>query len=167
MLFFMRPSRLTGWSFAALLLAACATSPVDTAGQTVSATGPAHVLDDPRTVGDTVIWGGRIIAVENHADHSEIQVASLPLDHADRPRINRETGVRFIISHPGYLEALTYTPGRYVTVLGQVEGVVDRDVGEYVYKHPVLSAEDLHLWPADTSRWQARPRFSIGIGVRL
>lgn len=150
-----------------LLLAACATSPLDTGERVISPTGPAHVLEDPAAVGETVIWGGEIIAVENHADYTEIQVASLPLDRADRPRVDRETGVRFIIVHPGYLEALTYAPGRYVTVLGQVDGLEERAVGEYIYQHPVLRAEDLHLWPADISRWQTRPRFSVGIGVRL
>lgn len=163
----MKLRKLTGSLTAMLLLSACAISPIETGGRAVSGTGPAHVLEDPRTVGDTVIWGGKVIAVENFADHTEIQVASLPLDRADRPRINRETGVRFILSHPGYLERLTYAPGRYVTVLGRVDGVDEREVGEYVYEHPVLIAEDLHLWPADTSQWRGRPRFSVGVGVRL
>jgi outer membrane lipoprotein len=151
----------------ASLLAACAQSPVTPGDAEVAAVGPAHVLAEEGHEGDLVVWGGRIVTVENLAGHSELIVVSLPLDRGDRPRIRSEPGVRFMAVEPGFLEPMQYTPGRYVTILGRVTGIEERTVGEYVYQHPTIEVERLHLWPADTSRWQSSPRFSIGVGIRL
>jgi outer membrane lipoprotein len=151
----------------AILLAACAQSPVAPEGVGVAAVGPAHVLAEEGHEGELVVWGGRIVAVENLAGHSELIVVSLPLDRADRPRINAEPGVRFMVIEQGFLEPMQFAPGRYVTVLGRVSGIEERAVGEYLYQHPSIEVERLHLWPADTSRWQSSPRFSIGVGIRL
>lgn len=145
----------------------CATSPVVPEGVVVSATGPAHVLDDENRIGDRVVWGGRIVELENRAEHTELIVASYPLDRADRPRIDQEAGVRFVLLEEGFLEPVEYAPGRFVTVLGTVSGVAERRTGEFVHDHPVVEAERIHLWSRDPAQWQARTRFGIGIGVRL
>lgn len=150
-----------------MLLAACAQSPVATDTGTIASVGPAHVLAEEGHEGSMVVWGGRIVTIENLADHTELTVVSLPLDRADRPRINAEAGVRFMVIEQGFIEPMQFAPGRYVTVLGRVEGLAEREVGEYLYEHPVIEAEQIHLWPVDTTRWQGSPRFNIGVGIRL
>lgn len=138
-----------------------------TDGAEISATGPAHVLSGAGQTGDRVVWGGRIVAVENLSDRTELIVASYPLDRGDRPKLREDAGVRFVLVEDGFLEPVDYAPGRYITALGTVAGVEDRLTGEHIHAHPVLDAERIHLWPANPAEWQSRSRFSIGIGVRL
>jgi outer membrane lipoprotein len=151
----------------ALLGAGCATGPFEIDATAVSRIGPAHVLAESGHEGRRAVWGGRVVNVSNLADRTEIEVVSLPLDGADRPRLGAEPGVRFLLVQPGFLEPTRYSPGRYLTVLGKIDGLDERLVGDFVYEQPVMRAERIHLWPADTNRWQSRTRFSIGIGVRL
>lgn len=152
---------------AILAIAGCATSPVASDGEAVSGIGPAHVLKGEGMTGERVVWGGRIVAVQNLPDRTELVVASYPLDRGDRPRLREQAGVRFILVEKGFLEPVDYAPGRYITALGNIAGVEDRVTGEHIHAHPVLDAERLHLWPANPADWQSRTRFSIGVGVRL
>lgn len=149
------------------LLSACATSPVATEADQVQSLGPAHVLDGLSQPGDRVIWGGRIVAVRNLADYTEISVVSYPLDGADRPQFDEEPGVRFLVRQPGFLEPVQYAPGRFLTILGSVSGVEYVEVDEFRLAHPVLEAERVHLWPADAAHWRSRTQFSLGVGIRL
>ncbi len=151
----------------ALLLAACASSPLQTDAEDVAPFGPAHVLSGEATAGDRVIWGGRIAAIRNLADYTEITVVSYPLDRGDRPRIHQEPGVRFVLRQAGFLEPVQFMPGRYLSVLGQVAGLESSPVGDHWMEMPVLEAEQIHLWPADVSRWQSQTRFSVGVGISL
>lgn len=148
-------------------LAACASSPVAPETEPVLPLGPAHVLEEKSQPGDRVIWGGRIVAVRNLTDHTELAVVSYPLDRADRPRLAEEPGVRFLVRRSGFLEPVQYAPGRFVTVLGTVAGIEHAEVDEYRLAHPVLTAERLHLWPTDALRWPSRTQFSIGLGISL
>ena len=150
-----------------MVIAGCAQSPVVDQGAEVAAVGPAHVLSEEGHEGKRVVWGGRIVAIENLADVTEVTVVSYPLDRGDRPRLGSEPGVRFILVESGFLEPVQYAAGRYVTVLGTVSDLEQRAVGEYIREHPVLHAERIHLWPANPDQWQRRTRFSIGVGVRF
>lgn len=151
----------------ALLLAACASSPLQTGADEVAPFGPAHVLSGEASVGDAVIWGGRIAAIRNLADYTELTVVSYPLDRGDRPRIHQQAGVRFVVRKAGFLEPVQYMPGRYLSVLGHIAGLESSPVGDHWLEMPVLSADQIHLWPADVSRWQSQTRFSVGVGIRL
>lgn len=151
----------------AVLVGGCAQSPVARDVDDVVPHGPAHVLSGESQPGERVVWGGRIVGVENHAGHSELVIASYPLDRADRPRIRQSAGVRFVLIEYGFLEPVEWAPGRFVTVLGTVAGIEERATGEYLHSHPVLEAERLHLWPADPADWQSRTGFNIGVGISL
>jgi outer membrane lipoprotein len=159
--------RLVLIMFAILLVAGCATSPVAPDGAQIAPIGPAHVLAEEGHEGEQVIWGGRIVQVDNYSDHTALSVVSYPLDRADRPRVNSEAGVRFLVVEPGFLEPVEFAPGRFVTVLGRVGEIEEQAVGEYLYDHPVLHAEQIHLWPVDRASWQQRTGFSFGVGIRL
>ena len=159
--------RLLAPGLALLLGAGCATGPFEIDDSAIAPIGPAHVLAESGHEGQRAVWGGRILNVTNLADHTEIEVVSLPLDGSDRPRLSAESGVRFLVVQSGFLEPTRFAPGRYLTVLGEIAGLDERLVGDYVYEQPLLRAEQIHLWPADTTRWRPRGGFSIGIGVRL
>jgi len=150
-----------------LVLAGCASSPVADSGTPIAPIGPAHVITESGHEGQTVVWGGRLVGISNLADSTELEIVSLPLDRGDRPRLSAEPGVRFIVRHYGFLEPMQYVPGRHVTVLGEVLGLEERLVGEFIYQQPVLIANQLHLWPADPAQWRSRTNFSVGIGIRL
>lgn len=164
----MKPlSSVSGLVLVLPLLAACASSPLQTGAGEVAPFGPAHVLSGEASVGDPVIWGGRIAAIRNLADYTELTVVSYPLDRGDRPRINQEAGVRFVVRKVGFLEPVQYMPGRYLSVFGEVAGLESSPVGDHWLEMPVLLADQIHLWPADVSRWQSQTRFSVGVGIRL
>lgn len=159
--------RVLGMAGLVLLLSACASSPLATDDQAIAPFGPAHVLSGEAAAGERVVWGGRIAAVRNLAEFTELTIVSYPLDRADRPRVQSEPGVRFLLRQQGFLEPVQYTPGRFLSVRGTVAGLEQTPVGEHWLELPVLEAEQLHLWPADVSQWQSQTRFNIGIGISL
>jgi outer membrane lipoprotein len=152
---------------ALLLLGGCASSVIVPKGVDVAPVGPAHVLERGGHEGELVVWGGQIVEVENLADRTILVVASYPLDSSDRPRWQQEPGVRFIAEQSGFLEPLTFAPGRFVTVLGTVDGMEQRPVGQFDYRHPKLQTNDLYLWPADPFYWDRQLRWNLGVGVYL
>jgi outer membrane lipoprotein len=149
------------------LLTACASSVIVPHGVEVSAIGPAHVLEQEGLEGERVVWGGQIVEVENQAEQTVLVVASYPLDSSDRPRWQQEAGVRFIAVQAGFLEPLTFAPGRFVTLLGTVNGTEERAVGEFDYLHPRMVAEDIYLWPADPYLWGGPVHWNFGVGIHL
>lgn len=151
----------------AILLSACATSPVATETDQVQSLGPAEVLAGKSQAGDRVVWGGRIVAVRNLAEHTEISVVSYPLNHADRPQFDAEPGVRFLLRRPGFLEPVQYASGRFLTVLGTVSGIEHAEVDQFHLAHPVIEAERIHLWPIDAARRHSGTQFHLGVGIRL
>lgn len=154
-------------ALAVLFLAACASSVIVPKDVEIAPVGPAHVLEEGGHNGKTVVWGGQIVAVDNLADRTLLVVASYPLDRSDRPRWQAEPGVRFIAEQSGFLEPLTFAPGRFVTVLGTVDGTEQRPVGQFDYRHPKLKTDDLYLWPADPFYWDRGVRWNLGVGVYL
>lgn len=118
----------------------------------------------PAALGRTVIWGGRIVAVRNLAQGTELLVLGLPLSSGHVPRVERESVGRFVVAYPAFLEPLDYAPGRYVSLAGRIESLDDADwTGEAPPGLARLSSGQVHLWPRDPARWQ--PRISIGVGV--
>jgi len=149
------------------LLAACASSVIVPDGLDVSAIGPAHVLEQDGHEGERIVWGGQIVEIENQAEQTVLVVASYPLDSSDRPRWRQEAGVRFIAIQDGFLEPLTFAPGRFVTLLGTVDGREERAVGDFDYLHPRMVVEDIYLWPADPYLWSGPVRWNFGVGIHL
>ena len=138
-----------------LLLGGCASSPFETGGRSVAGLEPAEARERPEVSGASVIWGGRIVGVVNAGGVTELEVLSLPLGPGDRPRRNRDGGARFVIHYRGFLEPMTYAPGRYVTAFGRFAGIESRSVGAFPLDHPILEAEQLELWPVETNSSRA------------
>jgi outer membrane lipoprotein len=149
----------------AILVAGCAGSPFDTAGREIAELSPAAAADRPSRAGATVIWGGRIVGVVNAGEFTELEILSLPLGPGQRPKREADGGQRFLIRRPGFLEPMTWAPGRFVTALGRFTGIESRSVGAFPVDHPVLVADQLELWPVQPNSRRADIHF--GVGVRL
>ncbi len=150
---------------AALLLAACATTPpIDMTGAETGLTPAEAVANIERARGRRVAWGGAIVQTRNLKDITEIEVLSYPLDRSGRPQTDGDAGRRFLVVRQGYLESADYRNGRLLTAVGTVSETRSGLVGEAPYVYPVLQATDLYLWPV-ASRRRSDPNIHFGVGV--
>lgn len=150
-------------SMTALLLA-CASNPgFDTSGVNTGLT-PASASEHPGTAqAQQVLWGGVILASHNLAQHTELEVLAYTTDSNGEPQIDSKPLGRFLVRHPGYLETADYAQGRRLTVLGNISANQEQKVGAAEYRYPVITAEQLHLWPlVPRSTNQARWHFGFG-----
>jgi outer membrane lipoprotein len=147
-----------------LFLAACAGRPPLDRSRVDTTLTPEKVLADPQAaVGRTVEWGGVIVSTTNLKDSTQIEVVGYPLDRTDRPDSSTKPQGRFLLTHKGYLESAVYGQGRVVTVVGPVTETKKGRIGEADYTYPVVSAEQLHIWPRE--RGYTEPMIHFGIGV--
>jgi outer membrane lipoprotein len=153
---------------AVFLLIGCSHSPViskETLKQVDTRATFAEVIKDPDAYkGKTVLFGGEIIELENRRERTAIAVLQHPLDSRDRPVAGDVSEGRFIITMQGFLDPAIYSPGRMVTVAGQVAGKEKHPLGEIEYTYPVIEKQGLYLWPIERPD-TATPRWSFGFGV--
>ncbi|TAN06371.1 MAG: hypothetical protein EPN38_08980 [Rhodanobacteraceae bacterium] len=148
------------------LLAACAPAPIykTTAGSFVAAT-PAQVATAPANFRDLqVVWGGRVVSLQNFTDHSELEVLAYPLDASQRPRPGQPPTGRFIAIMPGFVEPMNFPDGSLVTLRGTLAGTRSGTVGQAPYTFTVVHGAAIHHWTAAEMR-QGHPNISLGVGV--
>jgi outer membrane lipoprotein len=147
---------------AAALLCGCSPPfPKELIDQVDRGLGFADLIRNPdRFRGKIVMLGGTIVELKNLKEGTRVEVLQRPLDGEGRPEWTDETGGRFLVDVPQFLDAAVYQPGRAVTIIGSVEGARRQPLGEIEYQYPVLTAKQVHLWSPTTG-----PRFSIGVGV--
>ena len=150
---------------ALLALAGCATTPPVPVEAARADLPPYRVAGMDRVPAESVVWGGSIVEVVNRADVTEIEILAYPLDRRFRPVIRARTEGRFILKLPGYVEALDYPHGRFVTVRGRLTGLRESKIEDADYVHPLVDVEDVHLWPRNFPYEEPRVSFGIGIGV--
>jgi outer membrane lipoprotein len=119
--------------------------------------------DTARWMNQPVLWGGMIIEVRNYERHSEFEILAFPLDDKQRPMLEQRDDGRFIAIVPGYVEAVNWPRGRYVTLVGNITGDRRGAIREAEYIYPEVDADQMHLWPRDFRK--PGPRISVGIGV--
>jgi len=156
-------------AIAALLgLSACAPAPIYKSTGTVAA-APFNVAEAPERYSNApVIWGGRVVAVNNLPDHSEIEVLAYPLDGSQRPKANDSGLGRFIATMPGYVESMDYPAGALVTVDGQISGSRAGKVGEAPYVFPLVKVNQSHVWTAsELNSGKNNVHFGVGVGVGI
>lgn len=150
-------------------LAACAPAPIyKTAPGTLAAT-PTQVAQTPEQYArGQVIWGGRVVAVNNLPDHSEIEILAYPLDSSQRPKFGAGGNGRFIALVPGYAEPMNYPNGAPITVDGRLAGSRAGKVGEADYVFPLVVAAQSHVWtPAEMAQGRSNISFGVGVGVGI
>jgi len=102
---------------------------------------------DPESFkGRTLILGGTIAHITNTKQGTLLEVVQKSLDYWGKPERTDKSGGRFLVFHPGYLDAMVYSPGRGITVAGEVEGSKQKALGEIDYSYPVLLSRELKLW---------------------
>lgn len=168
----MRPTAISLLRLAAaaalLALAGCAPAPIYKATGTIAA-APFNVAQTPeRYANAPVVWGGRVVAVHNLADHSEIEVLAYPLDGSQRPKADDSGIGRFIATMPGYVEPMDYPPGALMTIDGQIAGSRAGKVGEAPYVFPLVKVNQSHVWTAsELSSGKNNVHFGVGLGVGI
>ena len=109
---------------------------------------------------------GVIVATDNLAEHTRIEVLGYPLSSGSaRPKTDNAAQGRFIIHQQGYLETVDYAPGRVVTVSGILADIESGAVGDAAYEYPVVQAEELHLWKTQKYTQPSNVHFGIDIVI--
>lgn len=125
------------------LLAGCAGTPEPLRGDFPPLVPAAADADD---IGTEVRWGGRVLDVTPQQDRTCMEILSLRLDKASRPREDGEAGRRFLACKDDFVEPAAFPEGRLVTVVGSLTGFETRPVGEYDYRFARLQAHTIYLW---------------------
>ena len=114
--------------------------------------------------GQQVLWGGMVLDTRNLENSTQIEVLAYPLNRYQRPSLSSRPRGRFIIIQPGYLEAVNYSQGRQVSVLGTLTESRRGKIGATEYDYPVVEVQKLHLWPEGS---EPRTTFHFGFGIQL
>ncbi len=128
---------------------------------------PRDILQkDPLPIGDHLVWGGEVIALENLKNRTRIEILAYPLDARRRPMRDEPSRGRFLVEQTGYLEAVDFPPRRLVTVYGTLQRKITGKVGEAAYQYPLLEAAKIHRWSLTESGlgW-GNVHFGIGISI--
>ena len=158
--------RFVLFSLCSFLLVSCASGPRFSAADINDNLQPHTVLQaGVASLGQTVLWGGRVIQAEPKADSTTLEILAFPLRGNQQPDTGRASQGRFLVVYPGYLEPADYSPDRLITVVGKLEEARDGKVGEAMYRYPVLRADDIYLWPRQDAAGEPRVQLGVGIGI--
>ncbi len=103
---------------------------------------------DPDTYkGKLLILGGVIAQTTALRQGTLIEVDQQKLDYWGKPQRTKRKGGRFLVFHPGYLDVFVYSPGRDITVAGEVQGSRSPALGDKQYDYPIILSKELKLWP--------------------
>jgi len=105
--------------------------------------------DIDQYIGAELRWGGEISKVENKTDKTWVEIVRRQLRENGKPDTNSNSDGRFIASFTGFIDPVVYEVGRLVTVVGSIEGAIERPIGGYDYVFPLVNVEGSYLWRAD------------------
>lgn len=114
--------------------------------------------DPTSSKGKMVIFGGLIAQTKNVKTGTLIEVVQKELDYWGRPRQTVRTGGRFIVFQPRQLDILVFSPGREITVAGEVTGTEETSLGGSGAAYVLLNAREIKLWPPEKPGWE-KPQF--------
>ncbi len=129
----------------ACIASACARPPRQLAG--VFAEITVAQAQQGNGIGQTVRWGGRIVATTPGKDETCFEVVSRPLNSEPRPRRTDESDGRFIACATGFYDPAVFSQKRELTVVGTLQPATVGKVGEYEYHYPHVAVEKVVLWP--------------------
>ena len=114
--------------------------------------------------GAEVLWGGRVVSLENLQDSTRVEIIAFPLNQAQQPVPDAGSIGRFMLLVPGFAEPRDYAPGRHLTAQGIIAGFWHGQSDGQDYAFPVLLASAVNVWP-----WgfmlDSGPQISIGFGI--
>lgn len=138
----------------AALVAGCATTVPERIARPPSADlGVTEAqIDIAAHLGEAVRWGGTIIAVDNDADESRLEIIARPLRRDGRPQEVDTSAGRFMAVVDGFLDPAIFIEGRDITVYGLLEGERVGRIGERDYAYPLVRAVEYQLWRTTMAR---------------
>lgn len=110
--------------------------------------------------GKAVLVGGTILKITNLPDKTLIEVIQQPLDRRNMPESPENSKGRFIVVFKEFKDPAIYSPGRLITVAGEMIGSQARPLGETNYNYPLLSPIEYYLWKP-----YGGPDIHLGIGI--
>ena len=116
-------------------------------------------------IGETCLFGGKILENRASTTFSELTVLHLVTDSRDRPKDDEQSQGRYLVQSNQFLDPAIYKKGALLTVVGRLIGKEVRSIGEYKYVYPKLEAIELKVWPE--TDYYPFPRFHFGIGVGI
>lgn len=129
-----------------LLATGCASVPEPLRGE-FPAVSPQQAQAES-AIGQRVRWGGEIISTTPRPNETCVEILGRALENdTARPVGSDNTQGRFIACAPGFYDPSVYTKGREITVVGTLGELVSQKIGEYDYRYPSVTAEQLYLWP--------------------
>jgi outer membrane lipoprotein len=136
-----------------LLLAGCSSVPEKIRTAPLEAPTLTQVRQAPEThTGSQVRWGGTIARVENRQDETRIEIVARALRGDGEPKQLDSSEGRFIARIRGFLDPAIFAEGRRLTVVGSIDEVVERQLGQMRYRYPLLEVEAYYLWPPPLER---------------
>jgi outer membrane lipoprotein len=128
----------------------------------------SDILKDPqRLKGEVVLLGGKIIATTPQDRGTEVVVLQLPLGGGMRPGRRATSEGRFLVQTTKFLDPAVYAPDRLVTLVGEIQGVETRPLGQTVYHYPELNLIEIKLWPEEGVSNEPRFHFGFGVGTHF
>ncbi|MFP4181605.1 MAG: Slp family lipoprotein [Thiohalospira sp.] len=149
-------SSTSRWLLAGLLalLTGCASTIPEPIRQ---APPDAPTLEEARTApeehrGETVRWGGTLLAVDNRAEGARLEILARPLESGGRPEEEGASPGRFLADLEGVADPAVFVVGGAITVVGRLDGLVQGRIGEYTYDYPRAVVDHHHLWQPRVQR---------------
>ncbi len=137
---FVGATLLTG----ALFIGACASIPQPLEGEFVSIQPDQS---SSASLGSKVRWGGSLVHAHPQQDRTCLEILALELDRNLRPLPSDQGRGRFLACQQGLLDPAIFTPGREVTVAGELARFTEGSVGDFPYRFPQVDTDAVHLWP--------------------
>lgn len=133
----------------ALLMGGCASNvpPLIRNAPPANPTLGAVVAQPAAHQAEPLRWGGRIVAVNNFRQGSELVVLALPLNNWGEPLGDGAGQGRFIARSDEFIDPAEYAPDSKVTIYGELEGMEERSIGEFPYSYPLVRIHHRYLWP--------------------
>jgi outer membrane lipoprotein len=161
----------TGGLFMTLLmlsLLACAGGMSDQVRSTVTYWGPfSQVQASPkRYIGETVMWGGKILEIKPLEGATEVTVLQLDLGDRDKPRDNDQSQGRYVARSTEFLDPAVFSKGTLITTVGPIVAFDPRPIGQMTYTYPVIDIDEIKKWPA-SGRQRTQFHFGIGVGTHF
>lgn len=126
-------------------LGACATVPEPLRGEFPS--GTPQLIANQNTANQRVRWGGQIIDTRPGKNETCFELIGWALSDIARPQPGNGAQGRFIACAPGFFDPEVYGKGREVTVVGLLGSAETRKIGDYDYRYPRVTADQVYLWP--------------------
>jgi len=127
---------------------------------------PINVLADyPTHQSNRVIWGGIIVNIQNLEQNTLLEILAYPLGFDNEPDTEKTPIGRFVVEFPDYLGTMKYVNGQLITIAGPLLEIRKGTIGKARFNYPVITAEQLHLWPKPD--YEPDPQIYFGIGINI